>query len=202
MSSDSTFVSRTIIPRIQGPCARRRAFGKESSIPPNGAKPPPNRLGQVSVGPRGMWSSRTAISRVPLLPSSVRGGRREPSSGSWSSGPAANGECGHASNDSIAGIGRKVALQWPSEIAWPGRGGAPLGLAGGDGAAGGAEGAEAGEEFVGGGDVFGDLGAEFFGAAKFLFLAKTLPEVDFDVPRWKFPRAVRANEFPRSGPNH
>jgi hypothetical protein len=60
-------------------------------------------------------------------------------------------------------------------------GGALLGLAGGDDAAGGAEGAEAGEEFVGGGDVFGDLGAQFFGAAKFFFFAKAFPELDFDA---------------------
>src|SRR5579863_2643301 len=50
----------------------------------------------------------------------------------------------------------------------------------------GTDGSKAGEEFVGGGDVFGDLGAEFFGAAEFLFFAKTLPEVDLDAPRWEF----------------
>jgi hypothetical protein len=41
--------------------------------------------------------------------------------------------------------------------------------------------AEAGEEFVGGGYVLGDLGAEFFGAAEFLFLPKALPKLHFDT---------------------
>ena len=45
----------------------------------------------------------------------------------------------------------------------------------------GAEAAEAGEEAVGVGDVAGDLGAQFFGAGEFLFVAKALPETDFDA---------------------
>src|SRR6266436_3359741 len=38
--------------------------------------------------------------------------------------------------------------------------------------------AEAGEEAAGAGDVAGDLGAEIFGAGKFLFFAEALPEAD------------------------
>ena len=49
------------------------------------------------------------------------------------------------------------------------------------GCATGADAAEAGEEFVGGGYVFGDLGAKLFGAGEFLFFAKPLPEMDFDT---------------------
>jgi len=45
----------------------------------------------------------------------------------------------------------------------------------------GAETAEAGEKSVSGGDVAGDLGAEFFWAAEFFFVAKALPEADFDA---------------------
>ena len=45
----------------------------------------------------------------------------------------------------------------------------------------GAEVAEAGEEFVGGGDVAGDLESEIFGGGEFLFAAEMLPETDFDV---------------------
>ena len=55
----------------------------------------------------------------------------------------------------------------------------------------GTEGAEPGEEPVGGGDVFGDLGAQFFGAAEFFFLAKTLPEVDLDAPRCRFAQGLK-----------
>ena len=46
----------------------------------------------------------------------------------------------------------------------------------------GAQAAEASEEFVGGGDVEGDLEAEVVGGGEFLFAAKALPEADFDVP--------------------
>jgi len=45
----------------------------------------------------------------------------------------------------------------------------------------GTEGAEAGEEFVGGGDVAGDLEAEVFGRGEFHFVAEAAPETDFDV---------------------
>ena len=48
----------------------------------------------------------------------------------------------------------------------------------------GAEAAEAGEEAVGAGDVAGYLGAEFFGAGEFLFVAEALPEADFDAGPW------------------
>jgi hypothetical protein len=58
-------------------------------------------------------------------------------------------------------------------------------------AAGGAECAEAGEEPVGGGDVFGDLGAQFFGAAEFFFLAKTLPEVKLEAPGCRFAQGLK-----------
>src|SRR5271168_5254468 len=45
----------------------------------------------------------------------------------------------------------------------------------------GAETTQAGEEVVGGGDVAGDLRAEFCGAAEFFFFAETFPEEDFDA---------------------
>src|SRR5579859_648647 len=52
---------------------------------------------------------------------------------------------------------------------------------GSDGGAGCSEAAEAAEEIVGGGDVAGNLLAEFFRAGEFLFLAKTLPELHLNT---------------------
>jgi len=49
----------------------------------------------------------------------------------------------------------------------------------------GAEAAEAGEEFIGGGDVAGDLQAEVVGGGKLLFVAEAFPETDFDALRSK-----------------
>jgi len=56
------------------------------------------------------------------------------------------------------------------------------GLEGGVEGTEGAETAEASEEFVGGGDVAGDLEAEVVRGGEFLFAAEALPEADFDVP--------------------
>src|SRR5260370_42222596 len=43
--------------------------------------------------------------------------------------------------------------------------------------------AEVGEEFIGAGDVAGDLRAQLFGAAEFFLLAKTLPKSHFHALR-------------------
>jgi hypothetical protein len=43
--------------------------------------------------------------------------------------------------------------------------------------------AQAGEEFVGAGDVSGDLRAQLFWAGEFFFFAESLPEADFQ-PLW------------------
>ena len=55
------------------------------------------------------------------------------------------------------------------------------GLEGGVEGAQGAEAAEAGEEFVGGGNVAGDLEAEIVRRGKLFFFTKPLPETDFNV---------------------
>src|SRR5579859_1043907 len=115
---------RTEDDHSSNPGALRTAsrFGKESSIPPNGA----NRR-------------RIASARFPLVREEVVKADRKISRASssierpwwaartlkrvlvfWSSCRIVS-ECGHASNDSIAGIGCKAALQWPSDIAWPGQ---------------------------------------------------------------------------------
>ncbi len=60
-------------------------------------------------------------------------------------------------------------------------------------------GAKAGEEFVGGGYVFRDLGAEFFGAAEFFFFAEALPEMDFDAARGDFRNGLEDMRFDAEG---
>src|SRR5258708_1547383 len=74
-------------------------------------KPAANRLGQVSVGPRGGGQSGAQdITRFFFHRASVVGGAN-PQAGLGFLVQLPNGECGHVSNDSIASIGCKEAPQ-------------------------------------------------------------------------------------------
>ena len=59
----------------------------------------------------------------------------------------------------------------------------------------GTEAAEAGEEFVGGGDVAGDLEAEVVGGGELFFFAKVLPKTNFDVAGSKVAGIVEEMSF-------
>ena len=63
----------------------------------------------------------------------------------------------------------------------------------------GAEATEAGEEFIGGGDVAGDLEAKVAGGGEPFFFAETLPEADFDVPGSEVARIVEQVSFDGEG---
>src|SRR5260370_35824897 len=75
------------------------------------SKPAPNRLRQVSLGPRGVGQSgaqdlaRFFFHRAPVV------GGANPQAGFGFLVQLPNCECGHASNDSIASIGCKEALE-------------------------------------------------------------------------------------------
>src|SRR5439155_24898760 len=79
---------QTITSRILGPCSRRRAAVRRSrfcqTTKTGGESPRPGFPWSER-----RWSKRSARSHALLLPSSGRGGRREPASGSWFSGPVA-----------------------------------------------------------------------------------------------------------------
>src|SRR5260370_17472691 len=75
------------------------------------SKPAPNRLRQVSLGPRGVGQSGAQdLARFFFHRAPVVGGAR-PQVGVGFLVQLPNWECGHASNDSIASIGCKEALE-------------------------------------------------------------------------------------------